>query len=211
MRYSDLMLLESDVVGYLLDSQLQTVAEALEVSNVIEPVTERLSNKDIMKSIDKIGLDDGVMNGEYLVNAKSDIKYAKKKYDFSVLMKNLTACMVTIGTGTAIVGKISDGKLVTALGSAIAIVGILGRMNFNDKKIQKNAKNYASELYKFRDRINHLDTVLATTNLPPEIRDDPKKVAAFDHCRKMVVKLMQRVNRLIYEFEKDPNYKKETA
>lgn len=214
MRYSELMLLEDNVTNYLLESYMQKIVDSLDnVSPLYENtvidndiVMERnRSGIEIMRDIDKIGLDDGAqMTGDYLLGAKRDIKNARKKYDHDVLMRSLSYYFGAIGAGTAIVGKITNGKLATALGGAIAVVGLLSRIKFTDKKIAKDAKKYASELYKFRDRVNDLNDTLENTELPPDFANDRRKVAAFDQCRKQVTTLKYKMDRLIRDLDEDP-------
>lgn len=68
MKYSELMLLEDNVTNYLLESYMQKIVDSLDnVSPLYENtvidndiVMERnRSGIEIMRDIDKIGLDDG--------------------------------------------------------------------------------------------------------------------------------------------------------
>lgn len=145
MRYSELMLLESDVVGYVIEGSIMNDA------NIIE---EARKPSDVSKEVDRLFkkkkdylhtsvFDDSERN----VKRKSDrVESDKTKYEVSKLINKLSTLITGLGTGTALVGKLSDSKTVTMLGAAVTISGLISKVVYSKKTVEKNANKYESSL-----------------------------------------------------------------
>lgn len=153
MRYSELMLLESDVAVYLANKYMEC--------NDIVSVEESSVDVDIdglYKKYKKYPDLYAVVDGEasHAKNTNKRIKRDEGGYNFAKLMNKLSGSITGIGTGAALVGKLSDNKIATAFGMIVAISGILSRVTFSKKYIEKQGKKYERSLTMMMDDLDRL-------------------------------------------------------
>lgn len=153
MRYSELMLLENDVSLYLANKYMEC-AEIVSIEESSVDVDISALYKEYKKYPDLYAVVDG--EASHAKNTNKSLKKDEGGYNFAKLMNKLSGSITGFGTGAALVGKLSDNKIATALGTAVAISGILSRVTFSKKYIEKQGKKYERSLTRMIDDLDRL-------------------------------------------------------
>ena len=147
MKYSELMLLENNVVDYLVECytmeavNIDIVEEGRKPSNVSKEVNKLFKNKnDYMYT--RV-FDDSEKN---IKRVSDKVESDKTKYEVSKLINKLSTLITGLGTGTALIGKLSDSKTATILGAAVTVSGLISKVCASKKTVEKNADKYDSSL-----------------------------------------------------------------
>lgn len=159
MRYSELMLLEENVVDYLVECYIN--------DDPIDPVEEAgyYDQPNIERDVDKMfkNKEKRYIHSDVVSKSEGDIRSSsdkvtddKKEYQLSKLMNKLSGTITGVGAGTALIGKLGDSKLGTALGTAVAISGIISRIRFSKRHIQKERRRYESDLNSLSEKLDKM-------------------------------------------------------
>lgn len=143
MKYAEMILLQNNICRYL--------SECYSDVNCTKPIEE---GDDVSKDIDKMFNHKNKYQQIYVFDASEqhirklsdDVKADKNGYEFAKLINKLSASITSIGTGTAMIGKLFDSNTAVLLGTAVAISGILSCFRFSNKYVEKQGDNYVKKL-----------------------------------------------------------------
>ena len=192
MKYSELMLLESDVSIYLMEKTI--------IGDDTEPVEESVS-KDVDRMFkyrnayaNAYVFDE---NERYVEKSNEKVKADKGGYTFAKVMNKLSSVIAGLGTGAALIGKLSEDKTATALGTAVAISGILSRVRFSKKYVEKQGQKYESSLTSLLKELDFLkhDVIRADENR--NMSEEDKKANKRKISSKATIKRIEEIQKNI--------------
>ena len=192
MKYSELMLLESDVSIYLMEKTI--------IGDDNEPVEESVS-KDIDRMFkyrnayaNAYVFDE---NERYVEKLNEKVKADKGGYTFAKLMNKLSSAIAGLGTGAALIGKLSDDKTATALGTAVAISGILSRVRFSKKYVEKQGRKYESSLTALLKDLEFLKHDVTRADENRNMSEEDKKANKRKISSKETIKEIEKIQKNI--------------
>ena len=158
MKYSELMLLEENIIDYLVECYINDGDN--------EPVEESKSGKpNLKKDVDKLfkNKEKRYLHSDVISGYEGGIRSAsekatedKKQYQFSKLMSKLSGALIVIGGSTGAAGLLTDNNVITALGNAVGISGIISKIRFSEDHIAKKGRRYESDLLSLSEKLEQM-------------------------------------------------------
>lgn len=205
MRYAELILLQNNVCRYL--------SECYNITNENTPVKE---GDNISKEINNMFKHKNKYRQIYVFDASEqrirrlsdNVKSDKNGYEFAKLVNKLSASITSIGTGTALIGKLVDSKTAVVLGTAVALSGILSCFRFSNKYVEKQGDTYVRELSSLKYELDVLkedlydvdDEITDYINRFGKVEKGINVKASRNKAYQDIEKIQHNIDRVIREF-----------